>query len=87
MLIYYRAEIETKWKLEKVQEVKKLNLSISVIKSEMSKNEDQLKDLQQYRQFLEKLTKRHFALPGVHVLHKNIFFLFKLWRLGEGSSR
>ena len=76
MLIYYRAEIETKWKLEKVQEVKKLNLSISIIKSEMSKNEDQLKDLQQYRQFLEKLTKRHFALPGV--LHKNIFFLLKL---------
>ncbi|KAI9189645.1 hypothetical protein H9P43_001078 [Blastocladiella emersonii ATCC 22665] len=51
-----RAEAETKAKLEKVAEIKKLNMQIMTIRSEMSKNEDQLKDYQRYRQFLEKLT-------------------------------
>ncbi|KAJ1501072.1 Cilia- and flagella-associated protein 100 [Coelomomyces lativittatus] len=51
-----RAEAETKAKLEKMSEIKKLNNQILQIRSEMSKNEDQLKDYQRYRQFLEKLT-------------------------------
>ncbi|ORZ38127.1 hypothetical protein BCR44DRAFT_66373 [Catenaria anguillulae PL171] len=51
-----RAEAETKAKLEKVAEIKKLNLQIMAIRSDMSKNEDQLKDYQRYRQFLESLT-------------------------------
>jgi hypothetical protein len=53
-----RAEMETKAKLEKIQEIKKLNLQIMSIRSDMSKNEDQLKDLQRYRQFLDKLTPK-----------------------------
>ncbi|KAJ3297576.1 Coiled-coil domain-containing protein 38 [Borealophlyctis nickersoniae] len=55
-----RAEMETKAKLEKIQEIKKLNVQIMSIRSDMSKNEDQLKDLQRYRQFLDKLTPREF---------------------------
>ncbi|KNE54763.1 hypothetical protein AMAG_00718 [Allomyces macrogynus ATCC 38327] len=51
-----RAEAETKAKLEKVSEIKKLNTQMMTIRSEMSKNEDQLKDYQRYREFLEKLT-------------------------------
>ncbi|KAG5457214.1 MAG: hypothetical protein BJ554DRAFT_2828 [Olpidium bornovanus] len=51
-----KAEMETKAKLEKVQEIKKLNLQITAIRSDMSKDEDQLKDLQRYRDFLDKLT-------------------------------
>ena len=51
-----RAESETKAKLEKIQEIKKINVQIMSIRSDMSKNEDQLKDLQRYRQFLDKLT-------------------------------
>lgn len=51
-----KAEAETKAKLEKIQEIKKINVQIMSIRSDMSKNEDQLKDLQRYRQFLEKLT-------------------------------
>lgn len=51
-----RAEAETKAKLEKVQEIKKLNTQIMVIRSEMSKNEDQLRDYKRYRAFLDKLT-------------------------------
>jgi hypothetical protein len=39
-----------------MQEIKKLNAQIVGIRSEMSKNEDQLKDYQKYREFLEKLT-------------------------------
>jgi hypothetical protein len=63
LIIYYktrtyssRAEAETKAKLEKVAEIKKLNMQIMSIRSDMSKNEDQLKDFQRYREFLEKLT-------------------------------
>ncbi|KAJ3212783.1 Cilia- and flagella-associated protein 100 [Entophlyctis luteolus] len=55
-----RAELETKAKLEKMQEIKKLNTQIITIRSDMSKNEDQLKDLQKYRQFLDKLTPAEF---------------------------
>ncbi|KAJ3113782.1 Coiled-coil domain-containing protein 38 [Phlyctochytrium bullatum] len=55
-----RAEMETKSKLEKIQEIKKLNVQIMTIRSDMSKNEDQLKDLQRYRQFLDKLTPQEF---------------------------
>ncbi|KAL7747265.1 hypothetical protein RI367_007318 [Sorochytrium milnesiophthora] len=51
-----RAEAETKAKLERISEIKKLNIQIMSIRSDMSKNEDQLKDYQRYRQFLEKLT-------------------------------
>ncbi|KAJ3157560.1 Cilia- and flagella-associated protein 100 [Geranomyces michiganensis] len=55
-----KAEQETKAKLEKVQEIKKLNVHIMSIRSDMSKNEDQLKDLQRYREFLDKLTPREW---------------------------
>ncbi|KAI8593585.1 hypothetical protein BDZ88DRAFT_93809 [Geranomyces variabilis] len=55
-----KAEQETKAKLEKIQEIKKLNVHIMSIRSDMSKNEDQLKDLQRYREFLDKLTPREW---------------------------
>eukprot|EP01137_Pigoraptor_chileana_P008705 Opistho-2@55919 len=51
-----RAEAETKAKMEKVAEIKKINAQIMAIKSEMSKNEDQLKEYQLYKEFLDKLT-------------------------------
>ena len=43
-----RAEAETKAKSEKVQEIKKLNMQITQIKSEMSKFEEQLEDCRKY---------------------------------------
>ena len=55
-----KAELETKAKLEKMQDIKKLNIQIMGIKSDMSKNDDQLKDLLKYRQFLESLTPSEF---------------------------
>lgn len=55
-----KAEMETKAKLEKMQDIKKLNMQIMGIKSDMSKNDDQLKDLLKYRQFLESLTPNEF---------------------------
>ena len=58
--IVNRAELETKAKLEKMQDIKKLNIQIMSIRSDMSKNEDQLKDLLRYRQFLESLTPQEF---------------------------
>ena len=53
-----RAEQETKAKLEKVQEIKKINGQMMVIKSEISKAEDQLKEYQLYKRFLEALTPK-----------------------------
>ncbi|KAH3881167.1 hypothetical protein DPMN_005090 [Dreissena polymorpha] len=50
------AETETKAKLEKVQEIKRQNAEMMSIKSEISKYEDQLKEYQLYRSFLENLT-------------------------------
>lgn len=51
-----KAELETKAKAEKVQEIKKLNAQITTIKSEMSKFEEQLEDCRKYKNFLDKLT-------------------------------
>ncbi|XP_014769785.1 cilia- and flagella-associated protein 100-like [Octopus bimaculoides] len=49
------AEQETKEKLEKVAEIKKINASIMSLKSEISKAEDTLKEYKIYRDFLENL--------------------------------
>jgi Mg2+ and Co2+ transporter CorA len=73
-----KAEMETKAKLEKIQEIKKLNVQIMSIRSEMSKNEDQLKDLQRYRQFLEKVTPREFFED--HVKSKKMVSMMRHWK-------
>lgn len=46
--------------MEKIQEIKKLNVQIMGVRSDMVKNEDQLKDLQRYRLFLDNLTPSEF---------------------------
>lgn len=48
-----------------MQEIKKLNAQIIAIRSEMSKNEDQLKDFHRYRAFLEKLTPNEWLNVNV----------------------
>ena len=53
MAFYYSAETETKAKLEKVAEIKRINANMMAIKSEISKYEDTLKEYQMYRNFLE----------------------------------
>lgn len=52
------AEAETKAKLEKVTEIKKINAQMMAIISEISKNEDLLKEYMLYKRFLDKLTPR-----------------------------
>lgn len=52
----HRAENETKAKLEKVAEIKKVNAAMMAIKSEISKYEDTLKEYHMYRKFLDNLT-------------------------------
>jgi len=50
-----KAETETKAKLEKVGEIKKINAQMMAIKSEISKNEDTLKEYMLYKTFLDAL--------------------------------
>ena len=47
-----------KAKMEKVGDIKKINAQMMAIKSEISKNEDLLKEYMIYKQFLDKLTPR-----------------------------
>jgi len=54
------AEQETKVKLEKVGEIKKIQAQITALKSEISKNEDQLKEYQTYKFFLDDLTPKEW---------------------------
>jgi predicted nucleic acid-binding Zn-ribbon protein len=49
------AESATKAKLEKLGEIKRLNAQIIAIRSEISRNEDQLSELKTYRKFLSDL--------------------------------
>ena len=71
-LLKHRAEAETKAKLEKVAEIKKINALMMSIKSEISKYEDTLKEYQLYRAFLESLT------PKVCIPRENTHFHSKL---------
>ena len=52
------AEAETKAKLEKVGEIKRINAQMMAIRSEISKYEDTLKEYQLYKKFLEALTPK-----------------------------
>lgn len=74
----YRAEQETKAKLEKMQEIKKLNMQILQIRSEMSKNEDQLQDFKRYREFLTMLTPASWLEQHRKVLHPTMCFELSL---------
>lgn len=66
------AEAETKLKLEKVAEIKKINAQMMAIKSEISKNEDTLKEYMLYKQFLDSLTPQvHVAFP--ESLYKRLY--------------
>lgn len=42
--------------MEKVQEIKKLTTQIALVRAEMSKNADQLKEYKRFRSFLNQLT-------------------------------
>lgn len=52
---FFSAEAEAKMKIEKVNEIKRINAQMIGIKSEMAKYEDTLKEYQMYRQFLDSL--------------------------------
>ena len=56
--LFHRAEQETKAKLEKVAEIKRINAQMMSVKSEISKYEDTLKEFQLYKKFLEALTPK-----------------------------
>ena len=56
MLCSRRAEAETKAKLEKLSEIKKLNAQIVAVKTEISKHDDTLKEYKMYKSFLDRLT-------------------------------
>lgn len=67
------AEAETKAKLEKVSEIKKLNAQIVAVKTEISKHEDTLKEYKMYKSFLDRLTPE--VRPAVPCTHLFVFFL------------
>ncbi|XP_065065350.1 cilia- and flagella-associated protein 100-like [Rhopilema esculentum] len=54
------AEVETKAKLEKVAEIKRINAQMMSIKSEISKNEDTLKEYMLYKKFLDALAPQEW---------------------------
>jgi len=64
----FRAEAETKAKLEKVAEIKRINAQIMAIKSEISKYEDTLKEYQLYKRFLFSVTPKVVLLFIVSLL-------------------
>jgi cell shape-determining protein MreC len=52
----FRADAETKVKLEKIQEIKRLNNETASIKNEIAKYDEQLEECKKYKDFLDKLT-------------------------------
>ena len=55
------AEKETKKKMEKIQEIKKLNQQLQILQSTINKHNDNLEECLQYKNFLEKLTPRSWV--------------------------
>jgi uncharacterized protein YlxW (UPF0749 family) len=58
LFFYDRAEAETKAKMEKVAEIKRINAQMMAVKSEISKYEDTLKEYQLYKKFLSSVTPK-----------------------------
>lgn len=54
------AEQETKEKLEKVAEIKKINTTIMSLRSDISKSEDTLKEYKLYKNFLESISPKEW---------------------------
>ena len=53
-----QAEVQTKIKLDKMGEIKKLQQEIAAAKSSISKQEDLLRELRFYREFVYSLTPK-----------------------------
>ena len=65
--VNFSAEAETKAKLEKVAEIKKINAQMMAIRSEISKYEDTLKEYQLYKRFLEALTPKVILILRIYM--------------------
>jgi uncharacterized protein YlxW (UPF0749 family) len=78
-----RAEAETKAKLEKVAEIKRVNAQMMAIKSEISKYEDTLKEYQLYKKFLSSVTPKvcfNISSLSLIVVTVRVFFTNNLSR-------
>ena len=64
-----RAEEETRRKAEKSNEIKKINTQMMILRSEIAKMDDTLKEYQLYKNFLDKVTPQ--------VSHHSRFILAK----------
>ena len=75
-----QAEVQTKIKLDKMGEIKKLQQEIAAAKSSISKQEDLLRELRFYREFVYSLTPkvrdRYFLWLFIHV--DVLFYVFLL---------
>ncbi|PRP75575.1 coiled-coil domain-containing protein, partial [Planoprotostelium fungivorum] len=57
-----KADTETKMKLEKEQEIKRLRNEIASIQNELAKYDEQLDDCRKYKEFLDRLTPPEFLM-------------------------
>jgi hypothetical protein len=55
-----RADAESKAKIDKIQEIKRLHLAIEGMRSELSKFEEQLEECRRYKSFVDSLTPQEF---------------------------
>ncbi|KAJ7318888.1 hypothetical protein OS493_037220, partial [Desmophyllum pertusum] len=81
------AEAETKLKLEKVAEIKKINAQMMAIKSEISKNEDTLKEYMLYKQFLDSLTPQKAKQREKSSVNKKRISIISSDRTSSRASR
>ena len=58
--MFFSAEAETKAKMEKVIEIKRLNAQMMSVKSEISKCEETLKEYLHYKKFLDSLSPKEW---------------------------
>lgn len=61
------AEKETKRKMQKIQEIKKLNQQLQVVQSTINKHKDNLDECTQYKLFLDRLTPRSWVEQQLEV--------------------
>jgi DNA repair exonuclease SbcCD ATPase subunit len=76
LFIFYSqsAEEETRKKTEKSNEIKKINTQIMILRSDITKMEDTLKEYQMYKKFLDKVTPQViFDAAAFEKLIKKVF--------------
>lgn len=76
-----RAEAETKLKLEKQTEIRKINVQISALKADIAKLDEKLEECKKYKEFLDSLTPPEWIDQHLILVYSKSYLITKTTRM------